>query len=218
MNGFLCGLVVRPVTSAPRPPRHLHRQHADAAGGALDEDAVAGAHARHLEEGDLGGEEVHRQRRPVLEIELAGQRQYLGRRDGHARGVAAEIGARRDRIALGEALDLAPHRRHPPRHLVAGHEGPRRRVGVEAEAHLHVGKVDARVGDVDGHLVIAGRADLERADLQRLGRAVLLDRDVLRLHRRLLRVESSISVEVNGQKKASPPRPSPRGARAAPRG
>ena len=97
MNPFLCGLVVRPVTSAPACRAICDREHADAAGRALDQHAIAFADARHLEHRELRGEVGDGQRRARGEVDRRGQLEHLARGDRDVRRVAAEVGARDDR-------------------------------------------------------------------------------------------------------------------------
>ena len=158
--------------------RHLHREHADPAGGALDQDLVALADARHLEHGELRGEVGDREGRAGGEIVGRRELERLVRRDGHARGVAAEVGAGDHSVTDAEVADVLADRRDRTADLVPRDERLLGRIGVEADPHLHVGEVHAGVRDVDGDLVGAGRARRDVAQLQGGGGAVLLDHDV----------------------------------------
>jgi hypothetical protein len=125
----------------------------------------------------MGGEVVDRQRGAGLEVDVGRQLEHLARRDRDLRGVAAEVGAGDDRVADREPDHLAADRGDRPADLVAGDERLPGRVGVEAEPHLDVGEVDARVRDRDGDLVVGGGARGRGRRAQGAGGAVGRDLD-----------------------------------------
>jgi hypothetical protein len=158
--------------------RHLDRDHADTAGRALDQHAIAGAHARHLEQRELSGEVVDGNRRALRQIDRRGELEHLVPGQGDVRRVAAEVRSRDHRIAGAQVLDRLADRDDAARHLVAGDKRLLRRVGIEPEAHLDVGEVHAGVRDIDRDFVICGLAWGQRADLEGRGGAKFLDRDL----------------------------------------
>jgi hypothetical protein len=87
---------------------------------------------------------------------------------GRALAAAVDHAADADPVADLEAADIRAHRRHHARDLVTRHD----RIGRVAQVVLHdvqVGVADARVLDLDGHIVRARIAPVEVVGRQRGG-------------------------------------------------
>ena len=128
---------------------------AHAAPGRVHEHALAGLQRPVADQARPRGPVVDRDRRPLLEAELLGQREHVGGGHRDLRGVAAEHGrgehalARREgRMGIRNAGAQLEDRAGD---LVADDAGRLRRVRVQAHAGHHVGEVDARRGDLDAH-------------------------------------------------------------------
>ena len=101
--------------------RDLERGGADAAGGAVDEHALALRQAAAQLQREVGGVVVEDQRRALREVER------LGQREGHERGRDGDLGHAAERRERGDAVagreaGAVGGGAHGARHLGAGHE------------------------------------------------------------------------------------------------
>ena len=92
------------VTCAPAARAELDRRGADAAGGAVDEQALAGAQAALGEERVVGGGEDLGHAAGLRPVEAVGDRHELALVDDGQLGLPAAADDRHDAVALGEAL------------------------------------------------------------------------------------------------------------------
>jgi hypothetical protein len=154
--------------AGPGCAAQLHRGRADAARGAVDEQALAHAQPRLREERVVGGREDLGQPARVRERDDVGHRHELALVDDGELGLTAAADDPHDAVALGEALRARPEaddlaRQLEPRDVrrAAG------RGGVAAPALHHVGAVEPGAADADENLAGSG-----------LGIEVLLDENL----------------------------------------
>ena len=146
----------------------LDRRGADAAGCAVDEQALAGAQARLGEDRVVGGREDLGHAAGLRPVERVGHRHQLALVDDAQLGLAAAAGDRHHAVAHSEARGARPERSD-----LAGELEPRdvlrraRRGRIAALALQHVGAVEP--GGADAHEHFAGPG---------FGVGALLDGDV----------------------------------------
>jgi hypothetical protein len=155
----------------PRAGRlaHLDRRDADAGGGAVHHQGLAGLQGPVLE--DIGVDREHRLRQAggLDEVEVAGDRQGVAGVADRELGVAAAAQQGADAVALAPAPG---GHGDGPGHLQAHRRGRAGRRRVEAQALDDVGPVDAGGPDLDQDLALARRRRGDARGAQRRGRAL----------------------------------------------
>src|SRR5262249_34775444 len=155
---------------------------ADAAGGGMDQDSVAGLHPiGFLDEVTRGHAADHHRgcgavRDPVRQHDGA-----AGRDDPFLRIGGVRRGHADDALADREARHLGPDRLDHARALHA-EAGRKRLHRVSPAPHQHVAEIDGDRGIADAQLAGAGLPDLDVLEAQDLGAAVPFE--AKRLHRR----------------------------------
>ena len=163
----------------------LHQQAADAAGGRMHQAGVAGSQLEGRMRQVVRSQALQHQRAGVVEAGVRGHAHQLGlRHDGVLREAAAHD-APGDAVADGDVGDALAHRRHRAGALHAQRHRQRIavgvRLGVTAEADVHVDEVEA--SDLDLHQGLA-RTGLRHGNVVEPALArIAVGLDTNRLHR-----------------------------------
>ena len=194
------------MVRAPRPLRHLDRRGADPAGGAVDQHRLAGPQPAALDQRELGGQVVHRQRRALVVRQGVGQRERERSAGTATRSAAPPCGSTPATRSPGGEAGASESTRRRPGEVDAEGERRLRLELVLALAEQQVREGDADPVHLDQHVVRSGGRLRHLGDLDPAGTGGTDDLDGS--HGGTLPIRGG-STTVPGRRRVDQPPPTP---------